>query len=398
MEYPNSDKRINRIIFPFMGRWKASNYGRFQQILSRCAKKGVIIHVFQPPSSESIKELSFQETDFPISDNINLHTVKIPRWLWNLHLPPDKILKKGLYSVLVAKEIQKFVQNGDVILWYNFPHFPLIKIKCRKILDYADDMIEMLKQELGIFYNPFIIIIARVMLKKMLKNSYATTVISSVLLKKIKGINSRTFLLPNGADIKEFERNNPSKCPLNFSNRHKTIGYIGAIEYFVDIMLIANTASRLPNFDFLIIGAGRELKKLKKYKNQMSLHNLHLLSPIPHSEIKHCLAFVDICWLPFKKCSVSDGATPIKIFEYAAMKKHIISTKVREMLNIGEKFVNFADGVEETVSLSKDIAQHPEKYLDKVEAGYKLVKEEYSWDKITDAFLSIIKYKEEKSG
>jgi glycosyltransferase involved in cell wall biosynthesis len=383
-------RKIKRIILPFLGRWQALNYGRFQQILTRCASKGIEIHIFQPPPSTSMEELSFKEKATSIPEKIFLHTVEIPARLWNMQLPANKLLKKGIYSILTAKAIQKFTKDGDVIFWYNFPHFLLIKNKTPKIFDFADDMLAMLKQELGILYNPFIMKFAEVMLKQMLKHSFAVTVISSVLFDKIKQGNSKTFLLPNGADINEFKVGEPSRCSVNFPKGSKVIGYIGTLEYFVDIKLIANTIKELTEFNFLIIAAGRKLKELKKYKERMSLHNLYILPPVLHNELRHYLAIMDACWLPFRKCPVANGATPIKIFEYALMKKPIISTTLEEVVRIGNNFINFADNVEETAKVARDISLHYNKYSHKVEIGYKLVKEKYSWDRITDNFISII--------
>ena len=46
------------------------------------------------------------------------------------------------------------------------------------------------------------------------------------------------------------------------------------------------------------------------------------------------MAACDICLLPFRSDAVSHAACPLKLFEYAALGKPIVSTPVREVERI----------------------------------------------------------------
>ena len=379
-----------RIIFPFLGRWKGMNYGRFQQLLTRCAKMGIEVHVFQPPPLKHSGELSFKEAEISLPENIFLHEPHISDFLWNLRLPGDKIIKKGIYSIRVFFDIKRFAEKRDVIFWYNFPHFPLIFLKNKKIFDYADDMVAMLRSEMGRLYNPFFKTIAEVILRLMLKRSDAIMVVSTVLYDKLIKIKGGIHIIPNGVSLSEFKNPEPKRCEWRPEKGRKVVGFVGALEYFVDIELIVETAKNLPDVDFMIIGTGRQEKFLKGLIERYSLNNIKLLSAVPHAELKNCLSVMDLCWLPFKRCPVADGACPIKIFEYAAMKKPIISTRVEEMVRIGDEFINFADTEQETVSLIRDIVQRDKFYRKRALRGYEIVKERYNWDAIARRFMEIL--------
>ncbi len=59
------------------------------------------------------------------------------------------------------------------------------------------------------------------------------------------------------------------------------------------------------------------------------------------------MAATDICLLPFRLNAVSHAACPLKLFEYAALRKPIVSTPLREVQRIAGEFAFFARDQEE---------------------------------------------------
>jgi len=99
---------------------------------------------------------------------------------------------------------------------------------------------------------------------------------------------------------------------------------------------------------------------------------------------------MDICLNLFIKSPLTDAACPIKLFEYMAYKKPVISSRIREVQNIDEGFLYYADTPDELEQVIRWILDHPKEAAEKGERGFQLVEEKYTWDKITERFLQAI--------
>ncbi len=57
---------------------------------------------------------------------------------------------------------------------------------------------------------------------------------------------------------------------------------------------------------------------------------------------------------------------------------------------IKEDFVNFYKTKEETLSIIENIFENPPFYKNRIETGYKLIKEVYNWKNLSDIYPSIL--------
>ena len=121
-----------------------------------------------------------------------------------------------------------------------------------------------------------------------------------------------------------------------------------------------------------------------------SLTNVVLSGLVAYPTGLDYIAAMDVCLIPFKRTPVSDGACPLKLFEYAALKKPIISTSCIEIRRLGKEFVIFADTPSEFVAALRRIPNRPNSVQDLVLRGYELVQSQYRWDIISDQFLQLI--------
>jgi len=377
------------ILFPYMARWKSANWSRFHHLFTRISLKGHTIHVYQPPPLNS-EETNFQEITVDLPDNIYIHDLHIPDFLWKWKYPLNKLVKKGLYSVVLNMIIKKAIKEYkiDVLIIYNLPHYQLSKLKsCFTVYDYADDVIAMLDHELKKCSNKLILNYANKLLKKMMNNVDLTLIISDVLAENFDG---KSFVLPNGVSLDKAiigmgeEYNKIYKYPI--------IGFIGSFEYFIDFDLIIDTAEILKDKTFLLVGGGREFNNVKRKIEEKKLDNIVLVGPKPHDEVLKYIDAMDICLNIFKPIPISHGACPIKLFEYLAFKKPVISSSIEEVKRIDNGFLQYADNPAELVSCINWILNNPEETNKKIEKGYNLVKKKYTWDKIADQFLNILNH------
>src|SRR3989338_719327 len=160
-------------LFPYMARWKAINWSRYHQLFTRLAQMGHKVIVLQPPPA-NIRETNFQEIEVSIPDNLILIDMPVNKFIWNLKLPLNKLIKKGYYSIIIRKKVREIIREHDidVLFLYNIPQHKLMKgADCLTVFDVADDYIEMLKHELGLFGHPLVIRYAQNLLSKMIQKA-----------------------------------------------------------------------------------------------------------------------------------------------------------------------------------------------------------------------------------
>jgi glycosyltransferase involved in cell wall biosynthesis len=375
------------ILFPYMARWKAINWSRYHQILTKLAQMGHQVHVFQPPGQKS-NETNYQEIEVAIPANFHLHEVALNEFIWQTHFPLNKLIKKGYYSLAVVSEIRKFIREHqiDVMLLYNIPQYPLLRIKeCPIIFDFADDYIDMLRYEIGNLQKLQILRLAKYLLEQMFKKSDITLAVSNVLLEKL---DYPSRLLPNGVDLAEFKIGSGQEMLENYPR--PVIGFIGSFEYFIDFDLILSAARQLPEMTFLMVGSGRETAKIQERITREILKNVILTGGKPHYEIGKYIDIMDVCLNIFKKIPVSHRACPIKLFEYLAMKKPVISTRLDEVQKIDTGYLWYADTVEELVRTICQIVNNECTTTGQIQKGFESVQHQYNWEVIARNFVSIV--------
>lgn len=377
-------------LIPYMFRWKSLNRSRYFQIFTKLADMGHNVHVIQPPPMRST-DTGFIESEAKLPKSLFLHDTHINEFFWNFSLPLNKVIKKSFYSMTANRSIRHMIKdlNIDAVILYNLSHYPLSKIRhCVKIYDIGDDIIPMLKRELGMFNNPVAIALAKKMLQNMQHNCDIITAISRVLC----GNNHRdAYVIPNGVNIEDAIRGSGNEIKNNYAK--PIIGFVGSFEYYIDFDIILKTAARSRDFTFLLVGGGREFARVKEKTQKLKLTNVHLTGGKPHPEVMRYIDAMDICINPFLKNPLTHGASPIKLFEYLSFKKPVISTRLHGVKMIDEGFLYYADDDDEMAGAITRILSNQEEAAIKAEKGFKAIKEKYTWDRIARRLLELVESK-----
>ncbi|MFH1776255.1 MAG: glycosyltransferase [Candidatus Omnitrophota bacterium] len=378
-------------LFPYMARWKAINWSRYQQLFTRLAKMGHMVYVLQPPPSANLIETNYQEIEAALPEKLRLIDVEVNPAVWNRTFPLNKLVKKGYYTICSRKKVQEIVTqcNIDVLFLYNIPQYPLMNCcNCFKVFDYADDYRAMLEHELGRYRNRMILYLADFLLERMVKKSNMTLAISNILADNLRHTGADIKVLPNGADEDDFHLNPEIDLGLNY--KKPVVGFLGSFEYFIDFDLILSVAGKMPEITFLLVGAGRDFTWVKQEVEKRQLGNVVLTGAVPHSQIAYYIKMMDICLNVFKKISVSHSACPLKLFEYLIMKKPVISSRLKEIEIINKNFVFYADTTEEMIETINMLLEDKPKAIEYGQRGYNATIREYTWNKIAFKLLDMI--------
>lgn len=132
----------------------------------------------------------------------------------------------------------------------------------------------------------------------------------------------------NGVDVEAFqrraeERPRPSELPDN--PERPLVGFVGALYEWIDWPLIAEVAAALPGSDFVFVGPGRGDAQPPEVGP-----NVHLLGPRPYEQIPAYIDAFDVCWVPFRRGPIAELANPVKIYEYLALGKPVVSTPIAD--------------------------------------------------------------------
>ncbi len=101
------------------------------------------------------------------------------------------------------------------------------------------------------------------------------------------------------------------------------IGYYGAIAKWLDYNLLSKAAEIHKDYNFVFIGKDSQLssQKLKVHKN------VYFLGRKKYEELPNYAKFFDCCLIPFLKGNIAKATSPVKLFEYMALKKPVVCTR-----------------------------------------------------------------------
>lgn len=386
-----------RLLFPYLARWRSANRSRYHQLLHNLCRLGHEVFVLKAPpmalsdiSARDVSSSRFPEpSGFYLSE---LHAPALLRAFWQWPLPKTKALKKGALSLSSLSQVDRFIEQAkiDVLLLYNLPQVLLLdRVSCHRHFDLADDLVAMMGREHGLISRLGGEAVARAVSRRMVEGAETVTVASSVLAEDIE---RDVLLLPNGADPAELDRADASVWRANWHG--PTVGFVGAFEYWVDFDLVLDVARRLPQVMFLLVGGGRRWAEVKGRIKRERIDNIYLTGMLPYEDAMNYVAAMDVCLLPFTRDRVSDGSCPLKLFEYAALRRPVVSTRTREVERIGRGWVAFADEAETMAAAIDNFLASSRAAREAGEAGRALVEERYNWPRLAAQFAACLTGKE----
>jgi len=146
---------------------------------------------------------------------------------------------------------------------------------------------------------------------------------------------SRVFVVRNGPDLARVRLTEPD--PLLRSKGRVLLGYVGAMnpQDGVDYMLRALSYLlhdlRRSDFYCIVIGDGDSLAELKSLSADLGLvDHVQFTGFIPEEDLVRYVSTVDICLDPNPSSPLNDVSTWIKVMEYMALGKPVVSFDLKE--------------------------------------------------------------------
>lgn len=161
------------------------------------------------------------------------------------------------------------------------------------------------------------------------------------LYNNAKTFNPSVYLIPNAAEYEHFAVDR-YETPSDISQiSGPIVGYIGAIADWFDMELVYEVASRNPDWNFVLIGDTyfSDITQIE------ALPNVYLLGERSYGDLPKYLGHFDVCMIPFVMNRLTQATNPVKVYEYLATGKPVVSTELPE-LHTMRQYVCLADGAE----------------------------------------------------
>ena len=354
--------------------WDRGPWFRKQQFASRLSKREHKVFYVEGSISMLRKKATdknkYFETDCKkVTENLFVIT---PSALFPF--PKARIIRK-LYNKKLFMDITRIFNKYNVnefLLWTNRIDFAanLLESKNIKILDICDDLpfyYKLAGDEKG-YINT---------LKKFelaIKSANIIIVSAQKIKEKYQHLtDTKIIVIPNGHNV---NLNNMDHGIHQEIKRipHPRIGFLGTLFKFIDEDLLEFLVKNRPNYNFIFVGpieGNFSIEKLKKYSN------VYLMGKKPKEIVHNYVNGFDIAINPFRVHEVNDSVSPVKVFEYLALNKAVISTHMYSLMREQiAKYIEFAYNYEDFLKML-DLIVESKNYKNNISTEILM---NYSWD------------------
>lgn len=197
-------------------------------------------------------------------------------------------------------------------------------------------------------------------------------------------LHKSIFPFPSSIDVAHFHKaRKPSSDPADQASiPHPRVGFAGVVDERLDIKLLADAATAMPDVQFVMIGPVVKIDPADLPR----LPNIHWLGAKSYSELPSYMANWDAGWMPFALNEATRYISPTKTPEFLAAGLPVVSTAIVDVVRSygAQGLVQIADSedIEEKI---REALGNPKDLLRKSVDAYLGT---MSWDQTWNAMTS----------
>jgi len=204
------------------------------------------------------------------------------------------------------------------------------------------------------------------------------------------GKQENVFFIPNGVDTDHFaiQEGDISLLRLPAKQRRKPtaiIGYHGIIQPRVNLSIVEYVAKKHPEYDFVLVGpVWKEMRKEVDVLSKMP--NVFFPGVVPYSALPKVINCFDVAIIPHRIDRFTHSMNPLKLYEYLAAGKPIVSTPVagsdqfQDLVQLAISPEDFSTGI--TQALASDTPELRSRRLH--------MASQHRWQQRVEMMLSIV--------
>jgi hypothetical protein len=194
--------------------------------------------------------------------------------------------------------------------------------------------------------------------RQILAKADVVIVVSENLLEAKRPFNEHTYLVPNGVDYQAYaqvlEGHEPPP-PDIAQLRRPVIGYSGSVKTRLDLGLLHHVAAVHPEWSIALVGQVDEKGCAVDLARLRDMENVYFLGRKEIGQVARYVQAFDVCLIPYRVDERAQNASPLKLYDYLALGKPIVSTgfavanQFRDVVRIADDRATFTRQIEEAL-------------------------------------------------
>ena len=294
-------------------------------------------------------------------------------------VPPAGRAGRGLQLASLWLEIalakRRLRLEGDVLTWFSLPNAaPLLRrLKAKASIFYYQDRYDAFSHVDADRLRAEIVALAR--------GCDVTVCSAQVLADDIREMGATPIVIRHGVDVDHFRVVGEEPVELR-ALEHPLVGCVGLIDDHLSIEAIRAVADRLEHGTVVLIG------RTNIDPRPLEHPRIALLGQRPYERLPAYVSSLTCCLVPFALNRLTLAVNPIKLREYLAAGRPVVSTPLPEVLpyrDVVELAVapsEFADAVQRTLAPGYDDEAARRRRRDRVSGE--------SWDVVAERLREVL--------
>ena len=343
-------------------------FQRPQHLLTRAAKSNIVVY-FEEPVFENVGKPFLRATE--PSANIRVLTPVLPEGT----SASEAI---DIQRMLVNKALAA-TQHERLVLWYYTP----MVLPFTDHLD-CDVCVYDCMDELSAFRNAPRELVQ--MERLLMQRADVVFTGGQSIYEAKRRLHKSIHPFPSSIDVAHFHKaRKPGKEPCDQAHiPHPRVGFAGVLDERLDVALLAQAATAMPDVQFVMIGPVVKIDPADLPR----LPNIHWLGPKSYAELPAYMSHWEMGWMPFALNEATRYISPTKTPEFLAAGLPVVSTAIVDVVRSygtqGLVQIADADDIEEKI---REALGNPKDLLRRSVDAYLAT---MSWDQTWTAMSSHI--------
>lgn len=343
-EIEKNIKNVDRIvIWRSSFGWNVPLYQRPQHIAKCLSEKNTLVLYEVTTQTDDVSTLKRQTENLYL---VNFNNPLIKKWIMEVLRKTNKNKYIQIYSTnwsMSVSELKEYIKSGYKIIY-----------------EYIDDLNPQLA---GTKELPINIKEKYEYMLKDTENVFVVVTADEIQKDVISKRGSEKLVFAcNGVDYDHFDKLDTNiKLDDEFlsvvAQNKPIIGYYGALASWFDYEMVKYLARIKPEYNIVLLGIkyddSYDKTNLKEYEN------IYFLGAKEYSVLPNYANHFNVCTIPFLINDITKSTSPLKLFEYMALGKPIITTDMIECrkyksVMIAKDKEEFVKLVDEAIKLEKE--------------------------------------------
>lgn len=363
--------------------WDAPQFGSRQQIALRLARRHRVLYVDQPRALHSLisdRQKSLIQLQRwlkgglrqPIPTLPNLHVYAPPPVLPIFYHAATNAVNQQILKLAIRRTLRRLGWQVDIFWTYWANSGQLVNAFGEKISVY-----HCIDNYRATGY-PLVLPEQIVALEETLCHKVDLVLTRTQgLADMLKECSQRLVVIGGGVDTDLFDFHLPLAQPGELRYLKKPLaGLVGTLDDRLDIPLLQQVAQGLPEVTFVLAGPLRA--HLVDISPLTPLPNVHLLPTQPYGRVPAFIAHFDVCLIPYKINDYTREVSPLKLYEFLAMGKHVVATPLPYVRQAAD-YIYLAESADQFMTAIQQALIGPPPA--ELQASRRRLAESYSWDR-----------------